>query len=205
MSSINRLLTKVRPLSKLRDSAPPLALLLVADAAVAAAVRVGLIELGWNVTTDPDQSKEAVLLVSDTGEAFDSDRLGGRVLIAEHAGVQADESLGLPIDAQRLATIAQRWDPRETIAGARRLAALFGEAAIAGSLEGLRDQLAAALQGSGLATAHRIAGLAGTLGFPEASAAWLAVSEGEPDALPAARREARRVLLAIDAAVDGTA
>ena len=46
--------------------------------------------------------------------------------------------------------------------------------------------------------AHRIAGIAGTLGFCAVASAWLALSIGDESAVSAARREARRTIMAID-------
>lgn len=63
-----------------------------------------------------------------------------------------------------------------------RLAGAFGEAAIAGLLHGLRDLLERASRNDDHAAladeAHRIAGLAGTLGFTALGQHWLCVADG---------------------------
>ena len=108
------------------------------------------------------------------------------------------------IDAADEASIADRaavWHPQDRMAAAFRLIDLFGASALLPSYLGLaaqlRDQLAAHDPGD---HAHRIAGLAGTLGFTALGEEWRAVSEGDLASLPLARRESQIVALAIGAA-----
>lgn len=78
-----------------------------------------------------------------------------------------------------------------------RMAALFGREALLPVVEGLLHELQRALDEPETADAHRIAGLAGTLGFAAASASWQAVDQGSEDKA-AALRASRTALTAID-------
>ncbi len=102
----------------------------------------------------------------------------------------------------------RRWRPGDLLAGARRLEAAFGHEAIGGMIAGFRAQLADAIyrhdRGDDAGLAHRVAGLAGTLGFAEVSREWLALSEGDAGAWEGARRAARMALAAIDRAAGQT-
>ncbi|WP_242140310.1 response regulator [Sphingomonas sp. TREG-RG-20F-R18-01] len=102
-----------------------------------------------------------------------------------------------------LATIAP-WNPVDTLAGVERLTAIFGAPDMTALVARFRSQLAEAVQGLDIATdrdvAHRIAGLAGTLGFERVGASWLALSEGQETVRDAVRRDARVALHAIDRA-----
>lgn len=81
--------------------------------------------------------------------------------------------------------------------GLTRMAALFGRDALLPVIEGLRAELQQALDRPAAADAHRIAGLAGTLGFADASNSWQAVDQGGVD-VEAALRDSRIALSAID-------
>lgn len=81
--------------------------------------------------------------------------------------------------------------------GLTRMAALFGRDALLPVVEGLRHELRQALVMPGAADAHRIAGLAGTLGFAAVSASWQAVDQGSEDRA-AALSESRTALTAIN-------
>ena len=96
------------------------------------------------------------------------------------------------------------WRPAGMPAPATRLAATFGEAEIATLIDRFRQHLEHALAADGtdastLADAHKLAGVAGTLGFPDVFGPWLAVSEGDASAYPEARACARRALAQIAA------
>lgn len=81
--------------------------------------------------------------------------------------------------------------------GLTRMAALFGRDALLPVVEGLRHELQQALDRPEAADAHRIAGLAGTLGFAAASAKWQAVDGGGSD-VDVALPDSRTALMAID-------
>lgn len=74
-----------------------------------------------------------------------------------------------------------------------RLEASFGRKPVHALLRGLAEQLDAAMksldQGEAAPAAHRIAGVAGTLGFAALGRAWLSLSEGEDAAREPARAE----------------
>jgi CheY-like chemotaxis protein len=105
--------------------------------------------------------------------------------------------------AEALREAIEPWRPANDTAKIEALAATFGAAAIARLLDGFRGQLEAQLgidEGAARdAGAHRLAGIAGTLGFPDVSRLWLAVSEGDDTAYPEARISARKALVQIDA------
>lgn len=88
-------------------------------------------------------------------------------------------------------------DATQAVEGLTRMAALFGRDALLPVVEGLRHELQQALDRPEVADAHRIAGLAGTLGFAVASAAWQAVDQGGGD-IGTALRHSRTALIAID-------
>lgn len=113
-----------------------------------------------------------------------------------------DSLLAKPTTAEAMIAAVARHHPRTALAGPMRLEELFGAEALAGLLRGFRDELTQALAaldgGDAPARSHRIAGIAGTLGFPQVSDSWLAVSEGDRRALPRARRDALRALAMLD-------
>lgn len=107
-----------------------------------------------------------------------------------------------PCTAAELATAAAAWRPDGATAALDRLEASFGTAEIGAMTGRFRDMLTEALtrlDDDGAAPlAHRLAGLAGTLGFAAAGQAWLALSNGDKSAGTAARRETRRAIATID-------
>ncbi len=115
-----------------------------------------------------------------------------------------DGHVAKPFAPEPLSAAVAPWRPDDTPPPAANLAAIFGAAEIAALLNGLRLQLEDALaadddDATRRGQAHRLAGIAGTLGFPELSALWLAVSEGDDTACPAARISARKALARIAA------
>lgn len=107
-----------------------------------------------------------------------------------------------PFTPDRLLAAVEPWLQDGQMDGARRLTTLFGEDELRKLIAGLRDQLAIAVQDLDQTIvpdmSHRIAGVAGTLGFAAVSASWLALSEGDESAREAARRDARLAIAAID-------
>jgi hypothetical protein len=186
---------------------PSRALILVDDATLRAQVARVLARSNWVINTAVRSGELPALILLDPLSAArlpvrEVTPLAGVVLIAAADEARIGVDAICPAEDDALATIAAEWDPNARIAPALRLAAMFGETAILGALVGLRAQLAAAWTGSADADgAHRLAGITGTLGFADASAAWSAQSEGEPDALPRALHQTRLAMLAIDCAV----
>ncbi|WP_156679966.1 hypothetical protein [Sphingomonas profundi] len=158
----------------------------------------------WRVVHSAEEGTGAALvLIGDDGCPPIS---GSAPLIRIGGGAPADERLPAGYTDADLADALRRWHPGDVMAGARRLAGLFGQEALAGMVAALRAQLADAVarfdaangaEGDG-GLAHRIAGVAGTLGFAEVGRHWLALSEGDAGAWPDARRTARIAIAAID-------
>ncbi|MEH3047323.1 response regulator [Sphingomonas adhaesiva] len=116
-----------------------------------------------------------------------------------------DAVLPRPFTVDELARVAAHWHPGVEHRSLDRLERSFGAAQIASMIARLRDLFAtavAALDGDEVRDlAHRIAGVAGTLGFTATGQAWRALSErdgGDPAVRATARREARRAIALID-------
>ena len=132
--------------------------------------------------------------------AFTAKRAPGLADRIRAAGM--DGHIAKPFTAGQLRGAVEPWRPIGMPAAAERLAATFGEAEIASLIDRFRDQLEHALEGDVLAAstkaeAHKLAGVAGTLGFPDVFRPWLAVSEGDANAYGEARASARRALAQI--------
>lgn len=112
-----------------------------------------------------------------------------------------DDYCAKPCPPDELVAAAARWRPGEA-ATIARLEDRFGTAELRPVVIGFRALLAEALDrlaSDGAATmAHRVAGLAGTLGFAALGRRWLALSEGEPVDAAALRRETRRAIAELD-------
>ena len=158
--------------------------------------------------------KALSLILYGAGEPTTADALRQRLRTAavpvlgwsdqELAG--ADATVPLSVTADALAELARRWWPVDPDDLLVRLERSMGTAEIDGLLSRLREQLEAASAGDGGAVgAHRIAGIAGMLGFPQLGAAWLAVSHGEPGAEQVAGVETRRALFALSRRASGGA
>lgn len=105
-------------------------------------------------------------------------------------------------DSQDWASTISAWGSSVPVHGLRRLAATFGTAALTPLVEGFRAQLDEAIgridDDDLKARAHRLAGIAGTLGFADVSRAWIRLSRGDERAKHDAIRTARIALAAID-------
>lgn len=106
------------------------------------------------------------------------------------------EALSAPLPGQTSAG-----DP---LAAVERLADTFGAAAVAGLLHGLRDMLVRACTGEDetarAGEAHRIAGLAGTLGFAELGRHWLPIADGTRAIAPDTHHACEQAIATINAA-----
>ena len=95
---------------------------------------------------------------------------------------------------EALADALADWHRDATLATLDRLEASFGEAEVAGLVERFGAMLAAARDERDPAAladmAHRVAGIAGTLGFAALGRLWLRFSEGETGLADSARRAA---------------
>jgi hypothetical protein len=107
----------------------------------------------------------------------------------------------LPADADDLGTLAGCWVPQPLSAATLRVTEAFGRDAIRPMLEGfaetLEDALVALRDRNARSLAHRVAGIAGTLGFGDLGQAWLALSEGRESDVDALRRDTRLAIGAI--------
>lgn len=109
-----------------------------------------------------------------------------------------DGYLGKPFTPEALLAAVAPWWPNSG-QGIGRLSAIFGAEEMAGLLRGFALQLVEAIdteedRAERRARAHKLAGVSGTLGFADLSAAMLRVSEGDESGWPAARLEARKAL-----------
>lgn len=111
---------------------------------------------------------------------------------------------GLPMSAslQDVVAEAARWRPDDAMGVPTRLMTAFGVPEMTKLIGCFRAQLAAAVgalgDGGSASEAHRIAGIAGTLGFARVSASWLRLSEGDLTGRRDARRDARLAIAHID-------
>jgi hypothetical protein len=173
----------------------------------AAAIAQALSERGWQVAiarivpsgsateTPPDL---LVMATEDRAERPPAQR--GVVIIA--VGVPAASDADIEADVpDALGTVLAAEDrARPTPLGddTRRLIAVYGATAIApmlASFADLLDEALAALSCSdAAATAHRVAGVAGTLGFGALGRRWLALSEGQAIDMGALRVASRRAI-----------
>lgn len=117
--------------------------------------------------------------------------------------VGMDGYLGKPFTPEALLAAVEPWRP-DGSQGISRLAAIFGADEMSGLLRGFAQQLAEAIEvderwPERRSRAHKLAGVSGTLGFADLSAAMLRVSEGEESGWTTARREARKALAALPA------
>lgn len=100
--------------------------------------------------------------------------------------------------AEHLPVAVADWSPDARIAALDRLAGTFGSEAVKKLVNGLagllQEALAAPDHEARAAVAHRVAGLAGTLGFAAVGREWLRVAEGERPPADYLRRITRHAL-----------
>lgn len=132
------------------------------------------------------------------------------VAIADVHGDWLDRGYDAAVDPARIVADLPRvvadWCHAERLAVLFRLRAAFGPSAIARLLHGLRELIDAALaerdDAARAAAAHRLAGLAGTLGFAALGRQWLRVAEGRGAMSDAVRRASAHALLTLTFAKD---
>jgi CheY-like chemotaxis protein len=111
-----------------------------------------------------------------------------------------DDILVTPCSPAALVEVAERWRPKDMPLASQRLETVFGHAEIAQMILGLRDLLSTALAERGGAdaagAAHRVAGIAGILGFSELGRDWQSLSEGAADATETTVRRNTRIAIA---------
>jgi hypothetical protein len=163
---------------------------------------------GWLVTRfasdDGDNRADMALLVEANGENRSPPDGAGTPLLAlvsdqPEAGFRADLVISPTMSVEAMTALFRAWLPPDT-AALDRMVGMLGREGLAPVVAGLRDELAQAIdciRNGEEAPAHRLAGLAGTLGFAALSAAWRAIDAGGGD-MRDARRESRITLLALD-------
>lgn len=112
-----------------------------------------------------------------------------------------DGCVAKPCSPDALVATANHWRPADETAGVHRLVNVFGEAELVQIVAHFRNELVEAiveLDACSTVSAHRIAGIAGTLGFDAVSASWLKLSNGQTEAAGQARRDARIAIAQID-------
>ncbi len=149
-----------------------------------------------------------MLAIVGSGEEYAGDPLRHIVGIAAIGGKSdshGDFSFDPGDGVDALTPLFESWLPPGA-APLGRLLALFGRAEFLPLVKGLQRELVAACDGNhlGCASAHRLAGLSGTLGFDALSKSWSALDAGDGDFV-AARRESRKAVVAITHWLDGQA
>lgn len=180
----------------------------------AAAIRDSLSDRGWHATIDHVALTESLwrmppdLLVSLAETATPrSAALRGTIIVSVGgpgpggADVEADVSDAI----ETVVAAADGAWPAALGEDSRRLIDVYGAAAIAPMLTrfaDLLDEALAALDSPGApATAHRVAGVAGTLGFGALGRQWLALSEGHGVDMAALRIASRHAIATLSCEV----
>ncbi len=159
---------------------------------------------GWAVREvdqdDVDAVASAMMIVVD-GQGQPPLFPGSRIVAAiVEGGAAPSFPTDLVVDADQdigpIAEIFSRWLPPD---GERlaRMEVMLGREGLLPVVQGLRAELQRAVDGADGVDAHKMAGLAGTLGFAAASASWQAVDQETGDAATA-RRDSRTALVVID-------
>lgn len=111
-----------------------------------------------------------------------------------------DDSIAIGEDPAGIRAKLDFWGPADA-ADFHRVVHAFGADAIRPVARGLSEELQRAIaefDANVFDRAHRIAGLAGTMGFARVSTAWNALSLGNMAEAPGARREARLAVATIE-------
>lgn len=160
---------------------------------------------GWDIVRAPEgRVALAVVDIRNAAGRIDVEQVKNDSMImigiAGHGAATEpyDDMIRWPFDRGAVDSVIAAWSP-PSIAPLDRLARAFGMEAFRPLVEGLRGELSVALAGSELSlSAHRLAGLSGTLGFAALSTSLEAVSRGETALLGDARRHAKTAQVAID-------
>jgi hypothetical protein len=194
----------------------PRCIVVSADTKLAGNICRTMMESGWQVDLSvappsPKIDAQVDLLIFDrraTGQNVEFVQLRNAAkatpivaLVENDAPAQGfDAVIDARMDAEQLAAALEPWRPTPDAARLEQIGAAMGMAAIRSIANGLAEELDSAvaeLDAGEVTRAHRIAGLAGTLGFSAVSGAWNALSHGEMEQAPTARREARLAVAAI--------
>ena len=164
-----------------------------------------LADAGWAV--DHDDGRRHDLVIVDCRmtvvERHPADPTAPRGALIDPGGVEPagyDFAVAIDVDRTTLSELFAAWRPSTGAVQLERVAEALGHDAIRPIARGLLDELrnaVTAMDGGRYDTAHRIAGLAGTMGFDTVSAPWNALSHGDLNQSSAARREARLAIAAL--------
>lgn len=190
-------------------------IMVLANGLDAAAVRDGARMAGWSVvdgtietaiSSSPLAAPSIVVAESPRlriGIALPSTRPFAIIALGEDPHREFDDVLTSPTDLRALESMLARWAPVPLTDSTNRIVATFGETAIAPMLARFADLLSEGLADFDGRTAHRIAGVAGTLGFAPLGAMWLALSEGLAVDRDALKRQSRLAIgTALRASID---
>jgi hypothetical protein len=159
---------------------------------------------GWAVRSvdrdDADAIAGASMMVVD-GQDQPPLSPGNRIVaVIIEGGLVPSFPVDLVIDANQgigpITEIFSQWLPPD-VEILERVEAMLGREGLWPVVQGLRAELQRAVDGADGVDAHKMAGLAGTLGFAAVSASWQAVDQGTGDAATA-RRDSRTALVVID-------
>lgn len=154
---------------------------------------------------DAKMGRVDLILCGGTDASTHSDEIFGstpRLVLTDDSvqSVQADDTIPADSSDDQILSQVEGWRPTPDTQRFAEVAGAFGDGVIP-IARGLRQQLLqaiATLDAGSFTAAHRIAGLAGTLGFKRTSMAWLAIDEGDLSDIASARREARLAVVAIE-------
>ena len=189
---------------------PPCIAVISVDGALIDRLSIGLSQRGWHVVSEVDLGQADVLI-------FDGHRklpVGADALLtyvalafATDACFLIDEVLSTSSGDDDLLQCIDRWRPTPEIANLADVSAVFGDARLRPIVQGFCTLLHTAitdLDADIFVHAHRLAGLAGTLGFKRVSAAWIDIEGARAADVASARREARLACVAARRWLDAT-
>ncbi|TCP34772.1 hypothetical protein EV292_103199 [Sphingomonas sp. BK235] len=202
------------------DNCPPLALIL-APATERDRIAGALAQIGWHAAAPVAGAAlrpEVILCAVDEGGRAAATLRAGAIELAQvpvvalasaewiaatdWRGAGYDAAVDRAASPAALADALGAWRRDETLATLDRLEATFGSHAFGDLLRSFRrllervrdDRDDAAIA----ALAHRVAGIAGTLGFAALGQWWLRFSEGEVELAGTARRAAAHAIATLD-------
>lgn len=132
--------------------------------------------------------------------SIDPSIIVGSVDDAAPEDIPVDMNIDSACSDGTLRAMLDAWRPTSDVANFQRTADAFGTQPLLKVARGFVRELSVAIDSmdkGDFTAAHRIGGLAGTLGFRRASEAWLRIDEGDVSDLAGARREARLAQAAV--------
>ncbi|MGK6322141.1 hypothetical protein ACMGDM_03545 [Sphingomonas sp. DT-51] len=124
------------------------------------------------------------------------------IAIADWRALGYDGALARNAPPAAASAALAEWQRADTLATVARLRAQFGAAEMSALLHGFRDLLTRVRDeldvDATVALAHRVAGIAGTLGFAPLGRLWLRLADGEVELADSARRAAAYAIFTLD-------